>query len=89
MTPIRAKAAIGISNTYIPVALALVGPCLTGEFLQALLAICFLTFTLWGSHEQVRLAATQPTSLAAKSLCRRRVTEHRLKSSLPACRHHW
>jgi hypothetical protein len=38
---------------------------LAGKFLQALLAICFLTFTLWGSHEEVRLAAARATTLAA------------------------
>jgi hypothetical protein len=55
---------------------------LTGEFLQALLAICFLTFTLWGSHEQVRLAASQPTSLARKC-CAARCAQRRLKSQWP------
>jgi predicted RNA binding protein YcfA (HicA-like mRNA interferase family) len=40
---------------------------LAGKFLQALLAIEFLTFTLRGSHEEVRLAAARATTLAGHS----------------------
>ena len=56
------------------VALALLGAGLPGKFLQALLTIDFLTFTLRGSHEHVRLAGSLANNAGTPSLkspCRR------------------
>ena len=48
-------------------ALALLGPGLTGEIFQALLAIGFLTFTFRGSHEQVRLAGGPANTVGSRA----------------------
>ena len=60
--PIQGKRAERDQEQVHPVALALLGACLAGKFLQALLAIGLLTFTLRGSHEHVRLAGDLPNN---------------------------